>query len=80
MSRTFARAAHLDQRPGANMRALPGARRECCSSTNASAARPPIGVVERLGLLEVAHVTGAWDDDELRVRDRLLELACDVER
>ena len=45
-----------------------------------SAAEPADGVVERLGLLEVADVTGAGDDDELRVRDPLLELACDAER
>ena len=38
------------------------------------------GVVERLGPLEVSHVTGAGDHDELRVRDRLLELATDAER
>ena len=38
------------------------------------------GLVELLGLLEVADVTGTGDHDELRVRDRLLELACDAER
>jgi hypothetical protein len=38
------------------------------------------GLVELLGLLEVADVTGTGDHDELRVRDRLLKLACDAER
>jgi len=37
------------------------------------------GVVELLGLLEVAEVTAAGDHYEFRVRDRLLELACDAE-
>ena len=37
-------------------------------------------LVEGAGLLEVADVTGAWDDHELGIRDRVLELACDPER
>ena len=37
-----------------------------------SPAEPADGVVERLGLLQVAHVAGAGDHDELAVRDRLL--------
>jgi len=38
------------------------------------------GLVELFGLLEVADVTAAGDHDELRVRDRLLELPRDGER
>jgi hypothetical protein len=45
-----------------------------------SAAEFADGVVERLGLFEVAQVTGVWDHDEVRIRDRLFELACDAER
>ena len=37
-------------------------------------------VVEQLWRLEVAHVTGARDYDELRIGERVLELACDAER
>jgi hypothetical protein len=36
------------------------------------------GRVEPLGLLEVADVTRVGDHNELRVRDRLLELVCDA--
>jgi hypothetical protein len=36
--------------------------------------------VEQLGLLEIAHVTSARDHDEVRFRDRVLELAGDAER
>jgi hypothetical protein len=45
-----------------------------------SAAELAHGLVESLGLLEVAGVTGARDDDEFRIRDRLLELAGHAER
>jgi len=38
------------------------------------------GFVERFGPLEIAAVTGVGNNDELRVRDGLLELACDAER
>jgi hypothetical protein len=38
------------------------------------------GPVELLGSLEAADMTGTEDDDEPRVRDRLLELSCDAER
>ena len=38
------------------------------------------GLVELLGLLEVADVTGLRDHDELRVGYLVLELACDAER
>src|SRR5215203_5796050 len=38
------------------------------------------GLVELLRPLEVADVPGAGDHYELRVRDRLLEAACDAER
>jgi hypothetical protein len=42
------------------------------------AAKLADGVVEQLRLLELAHVTGARDDDELRIRDCVLEPACDA--
>ena len=45
-----------------------------------SAAELADGGVEQFGLLEVAHVAGAWDHDERRVRNRVLELARDAER
>ena len=35
---------------------------------------------EQLRLLKVAEVAGSGDHDELGVRKRLLELACDAER
>ena len=44
------------------------------------AAEPAECVVERAGLLEIADVTGAWDDPELGSRDRLFELAGDASR
>jgi hypothetical protein len=44
-----------------------------------SAAKLTHGLVELVGLLEVADVTTARDHDELRVADRLFELACDAE-
>jgi len=44
-----------------------------------SAAELADGVVEQLRHLQVAHVTGARDHDELRIGDRVLELAGDAE-
>jgi len=54
-------------------RALEGGRR-------LGAAELAYGLVELLGLLEVADVTGLRDHDELRVGYRVLELECDAER
>jgi hypothetical protein len=51
-----------------------------CFGARVGAAERAHGFVELLGPLEVADVTSFGDDDELCLRDRLLELACDAER
>src|SRR5688572_6563423 len=50
------------------------------SLTPVGAAELAHGLVDLLGPLEIAELARARDHDELRVRDRVLELACDAER